>query len=164
MKSIIIVLFLSLSSAFQLNIQQRPSTPDELAKAVYNALKQKSFTDFEKLLFTEADCDTVVINSNLPDSIKADILPRMKGLTQLVKENAEKNFKSVIEQAEQKGIDWTKVEFTEAKYEIKTRDIAPSSDIFFGGKQGDIEFYIKLDNCHKSNAWLIMDEMEIHFK
>lgn len=145
-------------------VDKRPTDPKMLGEMVFKSLQDENYETFLKYIFTEADCDTMAKNADAPDSLKISVVKQMKGLTNHIRKTSKENFEMIISTGKQKGIKWEKVELTDVKFEIKNRDNIQSADIFLLCKYKDKIFQIKLDNCHKSDAWLIMDKAEIKFK
>ena len=145
-------------------VDKRPTDPKELGEMVFESFQNENYELFLKYIFTEADCDTMANNADAPDSLKIKVVKQMKGLTNHIRQTSKENFEMIISTGKQKGLDWKKVKLTDVKFEIKNRDNIQSSDIFLLCKYKDTIFQIKLDNCHKSDAWLMMDKAEIRFK
>ena len=162
------LLTITLIAFFQLTtfsqVDKRPTDPKMLGEMVFKSLQDESYETFLKYIFTEADCDTMAKNANAPDSLKITVVKQMKGLTNHIRQTSKENFEMIISTGKQKGIMWKKAKLTDVKFEIKNRDNIQSADIFLLCEYKDKVFQIKLDNCHKSDAWLMMDNVEIRFK
>jgi hypothetical protein len=142
-------------------VDKRPTDPKMLGEMVFKSLQDENYETFLKYIFTEADCDTMAKNADAPDSLKTSVVKQMKGLTNHIRQTSKENFEMIISTGKQKGLNWKKVKLTDVQFEIKNRDNIQSADIFLICNYKDKIFQIKLDNCHKSDAWLIMDKAEI---
>lgn len=151
------------STAFS-QADKRPTDPKELGEMVFKSFQDENYELFLKYIFSEADCNTMAKNADAPDSLKIEVVKQMKGLTNHIRQTSKENFEMIISSGKQKGLDWKKAKLTDVKFEIKNRDNIQSSDIFLLCKYKNEIFQIKLDNCHKSDAWLMMDKAEIRFK
>ena len=155
----LITLFLTSACS---QIDRGPNDPKELGEMIFKSFQNENYQLFLKYIFTEADCDYMVKNSGTPDSIA--IAAQMKGVTNHILQTSEENFESIISTGKQNGVKWQEVKLTDVKFEIKERGKIQSADIFlFCTYKGKV-FHIKLDNCHKSEAWLMMDKAEIRFE
>ncbi len=165
MRHLLTITFIAL---FQLTtfsqVDKRPTDPKMLGEMVFKSLQDENYETFLKYIFTEADCDTMAKNADAPDSLKISVVKQMKGLTNHIRQTSKENFEMIISTGKQKGLDWKKVKLTDVKFEIKSRDNIQSSDIFLLCQYKNIIFQIKLDNCHKGDAWLMMAKAEIRFK
>lgn len=142
----------------------KPSSPEKLGAKVFQSFQEESFDLFLSLIFTEADCEIMVKNADASDSLKTAVVKQMKGLAHMIRSGAKENFNFILKQGHEKGVQWSKVKLEDIKYAIKDRQNIKSSDIFLLCKYKAVDFAIKLDNCHKSDAWLMMDTVEIKFK
>ena len=162
------VILLFLTSGLLISVigqnELRPKSPTELAKGVFESLKNNDFKSFLFLIFTEADCKIMANKGEASDSVKAIVVKQMNALTQHTRQNAKTNFNSILSQTNTKEVKWASVTLTDVKFEIKNRKGIESSDIFLFCRNGEINFIIKLDNCHKSDAWLMMDKIKVRFK
>ena len=145
-------------------IDKWPTDPSELGKMVFKSIQDEDYALFLKYIFSEADCETIAKNADVPDSLKITVLEQVKGISNHIRQTSKENFEMIILTGEQKGIKWKKVKLTDVKFEIKNKDNIQSSDIFLFCKYKDKVFQIKLDNCHKSDAWLMLDNIEMSFK
>jgi len=165
MKHLMTILLITLFQATIFSqVDKFPTDPKMLGEIIFTSFQDENYEIFLKYIFTEADCDTMVKNAIAPDSLKATVVKQMKGLTKHIRQTSKENFDVIISIGKQKGIDWKKVELTDVKFEIKNRDNIQSADIFLLCMYKEKIFQIKLDNCHKSDAWLMMDKAEIRFK
>ena len=165
MKHLLTVIFIALFHVTTFaQLDKRPADPKSLGEVVFKSLQNESYESFLTYIFTEVDCDTMAINANAPDSLKIIVVKQMKGLTTHIRQTSKENFDMIISTGKQNGIVWEMARLTDVKFEIKNRDNIQSADIFLLCEYKDILFHIKLDNCHKSNAWLMMDNAEIRFK
>lgn len=160
--SIFLTIATSIKCIGQENI--RPLDPEALARNVFTSLQEDDLEQFLSLIFTEEDCEIMANNLDAPDSLKTKVVKQMKGLTNMIRNGAKVNFNNTINQVKQKGIKWPKVELVDIKYEIKNRHNVESSDILLWCKFKKMKFTIKLDNCHKSDVWLMMDKIELRFQ
>ncbi len=144
--------------------ENRPDNPKALGEEVFKSFQHKSYATFEKYLFTEADCEIMAKNIDAPEKLKPEIAQRMKAVVAVVRNHAKENFEQIIAAGEEQGVQWDKVELTAVEYELQTRDNIESTDIFLTCRYDTLIFAIKLDNCHKSEDWLMMDKAEIRFR
>lgn len=147
---------------FSLEVK-RPADPKNLGEVVFKSFQNESYETFLKYIFTEADCDTMVKNADAPDSLKITVVKQMKGLTNYIRHNSKENFEMIISAGKQKGIVWKKAKLTDVTYDIESSDDIQSTDISLLCRYKSNVFQIKLDNCHKSDSWLMMDKAEIRF-
>lgn len=162
MHSILIIIF-SVIIGFKtfLNTDDGPSDPKVLGEAVFQTFQKNRFEDFEKLFFTEADCEKMIQHANSSDSTKKIVFERMKAVVNLKRSQAKENFQQTFEFAEKEKISLTTSVLNDVKFEIKSRNNIESSDIYLFCRSTNTSFIIKLDNCHKSDAWLMMGKVEI---
>ena len=118
---------------------------------------------FLKYIFTAADGETMVKNALASDSAKITIIEQVNGISSHIKQTSKENFEMIIIAGNHKGIKWQKVKLLDVKFQIKNKNNIQSTDIFLLCKYKEIKFQIKLDNCHKSDAWLMLDNPEINF-
>lgn len=160
---LIIVLITFFQSAAFSQVDKRPTNPKELGEMVFKSLQDENYELFLKYIFTEADCDTMAKNADAPESLKITVVKQMKELTNHIRQTSKENFGLIISTGKQKEIVWQKTKLTDVKFEIKNHVNIQSADIFLLCEYNDNLFQIKLDNCHKSDAWLMMDNAEIRF-
>lgn len=160
------IIFLTIGTSIKCIGQEiiRPLDPKSLGQNVFSSLQKNDLNQFLSLIFTESDCEIMANNADAPDSLKIEAVKQMKSLINKTRRDAKENFDNTINQVKQKGIKWSKVELLEIQFEVKNRQNIESSDIFLWCKFKKIEFIIKLDNCHKSDTWLMMDQVELIFK
>lgn len=159
--TITLITFL-LSTSFS-QIDKRPTDPTLLGKMVFKSFHNEDYELFLKYIFTEADGETMVKNALASDSAKITIIEQVNGISSHIRQTSKENFEMIILAGNQKGIKWQKVKLLEVKFQIKNKNNIQSTDIFLLCKYKEIKFQIKLDNCHKSDAWLMLDNPEINF-
>ncbi|MCB9246169.1 MAG: hypothetical protein H6606_07020 [Flavobacteriales bacterium] len=142
----------------------RPSDPGILGREVFEHIQNRDYEGYLRLIFSGSDCDTMVNNAHVPDSTKSYVAGIIKIHADHLRSTSKANFEKVIEDAAQRGVDWQEVELTDVKFEIRTRDAVQSADVFLFCKFREQVFQIKLDDCHRSDAWLMLGYLEIKFK
>lgn len=159
--SVACMLFFQTTSYSQTDL--RPSDPKMLGELIFKSFQDENFSSYLEYIFTEADCDTMAKYADAPDSMKLVVVKHMKGRVNHIRNTARDNFEVILSTALQNGVKWNKVKLEDVKFEIKNRNNVQSADIFLFCRSGKKLFQIKLDNCHKSDAWLLMDYAEIRF-
>ena len=144
--------------------EDRPSTPKELGELVFEALKENDFQAFQRLVFTESDCEIMIENAQFPDKVKNEIVQQMKGVTKMTRNKNKVVFNHAVHQVKDQCGSWTKVKLKDVKFEINNRNNVKSADVFILCKYKGKELGINLDNCHKSDAWLMMGDLEVIIK
>lgn len=159
---IALVAFSQLTTFSQINI--RPTDPKQLGEIVFKSFQDANYELFLKYIFTEADCDTMAKNADAPDSLKITAVEQMKNRTNYIRQTSKENFELIISIGKQNGVDWKETKLSNVFFEIKSNDNIQQSDIFLLCEYKDKIFLIKLDDCHKSDSWLMMGNAEIKFK
>ena len=159
---LILIVFFQQISFSQLN--DRATNPKMLGELVFKSFQEENYETFLKYIFSEADCDRMSRNSNAPDNLKVAIAKQMKSLTNYIRQTSKENFENIISVGKDKKLEWKNVKLTDVKFDTKNQSNIQSSDIFLFCQHKEKIFLIKLDNCHKSDAWLMMDEAEIQFE
>jgi hypothetical protein len=103
-------------------------------------------------------------NADAPDSLKITAVEQMKYRTNYIRQTSKENFELIISIGKQNGVDWKETKLSNVFFEIKSNDNIQQSDIFLLCEYKDKIFLIKLDDCHKSDSWLMMGNAEIKFK
>ena len=166
MKAILTILFISVFHII-VNAQannQRAQNPDELGTLVFKSFQNENYMAFENCIFTENDCEIMCNKANATDSVKAIVVKQMQGLTERIRRLSKENFQEIVEKGKQKGIDWPHSKLSKTFFEIRKDHNIESCDIVLLCECKDTIFGIKLDNCSKSDAWLMMGQVAIKFK
>lgn len=157
-------LFIVFSNAVHAQKIYGKASPKELGEAVFETLQKNDFKSFLNLIATDADVDTIVKYATASDSAKYVVRNRMKYFVFGVNEHAKNNFNEVEEKANNFGVDWKKTVIKDIKYDIRNKKNVLSTDVLIHCEQEETTFTIKLNNCHKSTAWLMMDKVDIDFE
>lgn len=160
--TIALITFFQMTSFSQ--VDKRPTDPKELGEMVFKSFQDENYEMFLKYIFTESDCDTMAKNADAPDSLKITAVEQMKRITNYIRQTSKENFEMIISTGKQNGLDWRKTKLTDVLFEIKSNDNIQHSDIFLFCEYKDKIFLIKLDDCHKSDSWLMLGNTEIQFK
>lgn len=160
----LILIILLQTTAFSQVDCFRPTSPIELGVLVFKSFQDQNFEKFRNCFFTEADCDTLVKYAGLSDSLKIRYTKYYKNRATYFQGVAKENFEKLIEEGERKGIVWNKIELLDVSYDgPKTENNIQSADIGIECIYGDIYFGFLIEDCHKSDSWLIIDKVEIRF-
>jgi hypothetical protein len=154
---LIILSFCFVSNSYS---QNRPTDPKVLAEQIFSALKNNDYASYEKLFFTEVDCDTMFFNSTASDSAKAKVKKGIISLAKVSKANSKSNFENVLQQSKLNNLDWDLAVLKDVQFKIKNDHNIQSADIFLWIQCNGKDFTLKLDNCAKSNYWLMLEKAE----
>ncbi|MGN6646644.1 MAG: hypothetical protein ACTHJT_08940 [Cytophaga sp.] len=161
----LIVWFIGIAYMQHVHAQSsRPANPNELGISVCKAFRFENFSAYDSLIFTNADCDIMIKNADAPQNAKDTVINQMYSITRSMRGKALENFQSVIKAGKDKGIKWNKIELVNVFFEIRNRKNIESCDVAVYCKEGGKVFVIMLNNCHKSDAWLMMGNTSIQFK
>jgi hypothetical protein len=139
-------------------------SPRELGELAFATLVNDDERAYMNLVFTQADCDSMVFHADAKDSLKAIVLDQMYGLTAMVRSKASKDFALLRTQGTAAGIDWATAQLVEVQFEIKSRNGIQSCDVYAVGKSGSVDFAVKLHNCHEGSEWHLMGRPELLLK
>ncbi len=152
------------------NCSGAPATPDDLAKAVFDSLKNNAVEDYLKCvpiaddirgLFTkiesaaESKADKESMRK-LKKFMEKELVAGSKTLT----EKSKKNFNKIRQKVIDQKIDWKKTEFLQAEYKIKKKKESTvtmeTADIDIIFSHEDKKHKMKLSDCRKlGRGWLI---------
>lgn len=158
----IILIAFSQSTSFS-QVGKQPTDQKELGEMVFKSLQDENYETFLNCIFTEADCDTLAKKADANDSLKTDVNKRMKHLTNSMRNKSKANFETIIATGKQEGVDWKKARLKDVKFDFSDRSNIQSSDIFLLCEYKDKRFLIKLNDCLRSNAWLMIHSATIRF-
>ena len=136
-------------------------TPRALGLEAFKAFKTNDFKLFYSLLITESEHENILSKMEVSDSLKTLYRKQGKGAIIHIKETAEQNFESILEDAKQINIDWSIAEVTEIQTEPRGKNNEERSDIAVHIKSGNTSFIILLSNCFRGTKWNIMDKVRL---
>jgi len=144
-------------------ITQRPQTPKQLGERVFFALQSNDSAAFIDLIFTKNDCDLMVQHADGSESLKKQVATSMYGIAETLRTHADSNFNEIRKTVKDAGIDWQTAQIYNVDYKIRTANNLESTRIIIICRHSGGTFGIKLSECRKSDAWLMLDQLEIRF-
>jgi hypothetical protein len=158
-----LILVLLFHSTFFAQEHQKAKDPKMLGEFVFKSIQEENFDAFLSYIFTDKDCKKMIKNGKASKENKKVATNQMIGLATDIRQGSKENFNKIISVGKQKGIKWKEVKLTDIKYEIRNRDNIKSTSIFLLCKFNDKTFQIKLNNCYKSDFWLMLNKADIFF-
>jgi hypothetical protein len=164
MRTLFLLTIIAWATSFAQNGNVRPATPKDLGEIVFKSLQEENYEMFHDCVFTESDCDIMAKNADAPDSLKVMVAKQMKTVVNRTRNASKANFDQLIAKGKENNIVWNKVGLNDIKFQIKKDSNIESADIYLLCTFEKTMFTVKLDNCHKSNAWLMMDKAQLTIK
>jgi len=159
--TLILLILLGLNSKMLAQESVRPQTPEELAKAVFKSLQEDDHNAFLSLVVDESDVNILAQNVDVPDSLRAAGAENLWGLASITRQNSKAKFDNVLKQINEKEFDWNKAEVVQVLDEVESRMGLEQTEILLFFKSEDLTFAIRMPLCYKSDAWLMLKEIEL---
>ena len=163
MKFYLIVLVLLFQSTFFAQDYQKAKDPKMLGEFVFKSIQEERYGIFLGYIFTEEDVIKMMKRVTVSKSEKETATKQMQDIAKNIRNGSKNNFYNIISSGKQKGIVWKEVKLIEVSYSIREKENIQMADVFLICSFKNVSFNIKLDNCFKSQTWLMLDQIYLNF-
>lgn len=137
------------------------SNPDELALAIFVAVKTNDFTEFAKYLAKKDDMKQILVKKEFTEERRKEVLALLDDYEYTLKVDAKKEFDNVVKKGPEAGVNWYESVFVAAEFGITTESnfMYADLDIFF--KSGETSFKMVILGCMKTaKGWKMFDKLQ----
>lgn len=159
MKNIISLLFLSflLFSCEQDGATIKlSSTPDEMGKVLYEAIKTQDAATIRAYFATSDDIEEWLYKSDLTEKKKEKKRNKFESKMEALNDGIAKRLALIHKEP----IDWKNTQFDWIDYKNFEKDKVTGADIIIVFSEGNIQYELKLDDCYPTKrGWVLFDEI-----
>lgn len=135
--------------------------PKELGKQVFSALQNYDLSMYQQLIVLDTDCMEIMNENN--DSITEEFISKLIQRSQKTINNSEFVFSQILKEIYLHEIDLLQTSITQIRYTIKANESIETTDIHLVLRYQKQEFRIIIEDCIKSDSWLILGGILVEF-